>query len=435
MNDAPDVKVSDDQTVVPAWFAVWLLIFGAVIPALWDPPFWAVTLGLVLLFIIVRRRLLGKVWLALPLIGYLGWITLSLVWSVAPVTTVPQLFITLFTAAFGLLIAVGRSVRDLLELSVKAVAVVLIGSWLIAVLVPSLGISSEPGRSGAMQGLFNNKNAFGLFTTVALVTTTCHAIATRHDESKRRLAWAGVGLAAVSMLASTSRTALLVSVTLAVLGLALRRLARARRPLGLPVLGLTMTLGLLAATVIANFTTVLLWLGRDPTLTGRTHIWSVVIGAINERPLTGFGYRALWLADSEPTRLLWARNFGVPFWHAHNGYLDIAVQLGLIGLLLAVLLPGWVAVKASAQFLSGGSTSSLWPLLLVALIASYNTTEVVGFSNLLWVLIVALSSILPNELSSDLSPGISRPGTSRPDSQFDDERTWAPCTPATPSDC
>ena len=287
MNDAPDVKVSDDQTVVPAWFAVWLLIFGAVIPALWDPPFWAVTLGLVLLFIIVRRRLLGKVWLALPLIGYLGWITLSLVWSVAPVTTVPQLFITLFTAAFGLLIAVGRSVRDLLELSVKAVAVVLIGSWLIAVLVPSLGISSEPGRSGAMQGLFNNKNAFGLFTTVALVTTTCHAIATRHDESKRRLAWAGVGLAAVSMLASTSRTALLVSVTLAVLGLALRRLARARRPLGLPVLGLTMTLGLLAATVIANFTTVLLWLGRDPTLTGRTHIWSVVIGAINEHDALG----------------------------------------------------------------------------------------------------------------------------------------------------
>jgi O-antigen ligase len=71
-------------------------------------------------------------------------------------------------------------------------------------------------------------------------------------------------------------------------------------------------------------------LGRDPTLTGRTDLWKAVV-AMNPNQFLGAGFESFWLG----TRLekVWSL-FG---WHpneAHNGYLEIYLNLGWIGILL-----------------------------------------------------------------------------------------------------
>ena len=78
-------------------------------------------------------------------------------------------------------------------------------------------------------------------------------------------------------------------------------------------------------------------IGKDPTLTGRTDIWSAVIELISERPVFGWGYRAMWVPTDLVT--MWVDmktgEWGVP--SAHNAFLEVTLELGLLG--LAGLMP------------------------------------------------------------------------------------------------
>ena len=78
--------------------------------------------------------------------------------------------------------------------------------------------------------------------------------------------------------------------------------------------------------------------GRDATLTGRTELWAAVIDhRVND--LLGAGFESFWTGDR--LRILW-REFTWRPNQAHNGYIEVYLNLGLIGLgfMVAVLLTG-----------------------------------------------------------------------------------------------
>ncbi len=86
--------------------------------------------------------------------------------------------------------------------------------------------------------------------------------------------------------------------------------------------------------------------GRNMTFTGRTPLWGAVFGYVLRRPVLGYGYGAFWLGNLGNN--LWARFVWEPN-QAHNGYLDILVDLGFVGLgvFLLFLLQAFRAVVAS----------------------------------------------------------------------------------------
>jgi O-antigen ligase len=104
---------------------------------------------------------------------------------------------------------------------------------------------------------------------------------------------------------------------------------------------------LCGATIAALFASfadlsgaVLRLLGRDATLTGRTDIWKAVL-SFHTNPLIGTGYESFWLGgriDRVATILGYK---GIA--EAHNGYLQIYLDLGWIGLglLAAVIASGY----------------------------------------------------------------------------------------------
>ncbi|MDP3857933.1 MAG: O-antigen ligase family protein, partial [Stagnimonas sp.] len=76
-------------------------------------------------------------------------------------------------------------------------------------------------------------------------------------------------------------------------------------------------------------------LGRDLTFTGRVPLWGAVLDEIPQRPLLGAGFQAFWgppgsLSDAARAKAGWISVNG------HNGYLDTANELGLIGLALVL---------------------------------------------------------------------------------------------------
>jgi exopolysaccharide production protein ExoQ len=73
-------------------------------------------------------------------------------------------------------------------------------------------------------------------------------------------------------------------------------------------------------------------MGRDPTLTGRTKIWGTLL-AMDTNPLVGTGYGSFWLGSR--LNSVWELRGRIT--ESHNGYLEMYLNLGIIGLLLFVV--------------------------------------------------------------------------------------------------
>ena len=68
-----------------------------------------------------------------------------------------------------------------------------------------------------------------------------------------------------------------------------------------------------------------------PALTGRTGIWQTVLNEPNN-PLLGTGYASFWLG--ERLQRIWALYPRTPLLQAHNGYIEVYLNLGMVGVAL-----------------------------------------------------------------------------------------------------
>jgi O-antigen ligase len=81
-------------------------------------------------------------------------------------------------------------------------------------------------------------------------------------------------------------------------------------------------------------------LGRNSTLTGRTTVWKVVLSMVH-RPLFGAGFESFWLGDR--LQRVWDVVGDKSIQEAHNGYIELYLNLGIFGLvfLAGVILAGY----------------------------------------------------------------------------------------------
>src|SRR5690606_13944506 len=78
-------------------------------------------------------------------------------------------------------------------------------------------------------------------------------------------------------------------------------------------------------------------LGKSADLTGRLGIWAKVIDLAQQRPAFGWGWVSYWVPWADPFNNLVFRS-GVRQLQAHNTWLDVAFQLGLVGLIIFAAL-------------------------------------------------------------------------------------------------
>ncbi|UPJ68719.1 O-antigen ligase [Bradyrhizobium sp. 191] len=74
----------------------------------------------------------------------------------------------------------------------------------------------------------------------------------------------------------------------------------------------------------------------DPTFTGRSAIWEFALAAVAEKPIIGHGYAAFW-DDVTARQTAQGAEWATTAAHSHNSYLDLAVTIGLPGLMLVIL--------------------------------------------------------------------------------------------------
>jgi exopolysaccharide production protein ExoQ len=127
--------------------------------------------------------------------------------------------------------------------------------------------------------------------------------------------------------------------------------------------------------------------GRDPTLTDRTGIWKTVL-SMQTNPVLGTGYESFWLGPR--LQRVWQSFQGIN--ESHNGYLEVYLNLGLIGAFLIVVLL-LASYRTISKKLTSDPTLASLSLALWTIVLFYNMTEAAFRSSLIWItfLLVAIS--------------------------------------------
>jgi O-antigen ligase len=115
--------------------------------------------------------------------------------------------------------------------------------------------------------------------------------------------------------------------------------------------------------------------GKDPGLSGRTEIWSLIYEVGLKSPWVGYGYQAFWRGFDGPSAEVW---YAVDWYppHSHNGFLDLWLSLGSLGLIifmlsfLSNLLKGFYWLRYLSKTPDG-----FWPLLFMIFLILSNLTE------------------------------------------------------------
>jgi O-antigen ligase len=237
---------------------------------------------------------------------------------------------------------------------------------------------------GKIQGIVGNSSILAGVAAVALIVVGIQIAARRMGKRWGAFWIALIILTLILTRSATMTIALVVTGVVLVVILIRRRLTSFVSRLGLYG-GLLVVVAVAAITISTNWAKVAGLFGKSPDLTGRFEIWQGVIAMATERPIVGWGwlgYWAPWIPELHKPQF--ERN-GVAQLHAHNAWLDLWMQVGIIGLLIfaalvitalvrayrASVTPVWDATAGSERQLA----ITLLPILVLTLLVVQSFTE------------------------------------------------------------
>lgn len=361
-----------------ASLAVWLLIIGqAAVPGFRfdlidsdNPPFHLTTLtilaaNMVALAAIWRRRSYVRerirdlnVWL----LAYLAWLCLTAVWAPDPSSPIKLTIRMLGMGLVGLALCCSPRTHDQALAPIRnAFAAVMLGSILVSLLLPQYalmppGVTSVEG--GEWRGITAHKNRLGQLAVFSAMLWA-HASVSRQGRARRwALFW--LLLSVVNILGTTSSTSLLAML------LGVTPIFVLCRPGAQAVVRSPLPWLLGAAALVSVVYAILLVMGipsfedlvapvanavgKDVTLTGRADIWVAMLPYIQDNWVLGFGYGNFWEDGVGIRKYAGVTETWLPD-EAHNGYLDVLNEGGIValGLLVCFLISfgrlGWRSLR------------------------------------------------------------------------------------------
>jgi exopolysaccharide production protein ExoQ len=330
---------------------------------------WILTAGAMLL--LGPARQVERVIVSFAVAAYLAWWSLSFVWTYQEWVFLRDTQYTFPLIAAFVCFATLLPYRAFTRALLTAAYLGLVWTLVFTALSPGEGMHHTDGTPG-WPGPFGHKNGLAMFVIFAGATVASF-------ERRWLPKVTAISLCVALVLLAQSTTGLVVGASLATFAWFLGQVAHAPREFRGRLLALGSLLGTAFAMLAVMTLPVLTGLaGKDPTLSRRTEIWAGVIEVVQRRPLTGYGVGGAWINHSaEPTRTI-LRDLGFLVYQAHNGFLEIMLQLGLVGLALFMVL----LLATARSSLAVADLDPIWfrySMLIVALVVVSSLSEATTF--------------------------------------------------------
>jgi exopolysaccharide production protein ExoQ len=359
--------------------------------------FTALLMAGIVVLLIRGRRTMAIVRMNVPILLFFSYCAVSILWSDYPDVAFRRWVKALGDLVMVLIILTERDRSGAIKRLLSRVGFFLIPlSVLLIKYYPHIG-QAYSIENGAIinTGVTLNKNQLGSLCLIVGLASLWRLTSTFREPFHRtsQLIAHGIILAMVLWLLFAANSA--TSLACFLLGSALiifMALPGKRRPARLHlIVGAVACVGLLVLVMPDAFGSVVQVLGRNTTLTGRTQIWHLLLN-MGTNPWIGTGFMSFWLGNRLDK--VWSLLYGYVE-EAHNGYLEIYLNLGWIGIgfLVLLLVRGYSNVVAFyRRDVEGGSLRLT--LFIVAL--AYNITEA-AFRTLfpIWIFLLFAIAAVP----------------------------------------
>ncbi len=356
---------------VPVWAAL------VVISSMWA------------LVVIIVNRVSWRA-LPIPLLGLLAWWGMTPLWSPYAPTSLVMLLSAVMGVLFGLAITSAVPLDEFVRQSALSLRIILFGSIIFEVIVALIGHPVYPVgfsetaetpiemawsrglffSAGRIQGLVGNANVLGMLGLVLLIIGLWRLYVSR----QRGIVSVLDSALAIIIIARTMSATVTVTLAALLIIVGLTALAR-RKGLGWRI-GLGGAIAIIGGAVVTTawqWSTFVALLGKSPDLTHRFDIWAAVVDRINASPILGTGFVGWW-PRWDPWFSIHAVD-GLPMSQAHNVWLDIAMQSGLVGVMffaITLVAALWHLWRTFAQ--SPLSVASV-PFLVLCALTVQSLTE------------------------------------------------------------
>jgi O-antigen ligase len=346
-----------------------------------------------------RGRLVGILLRSnIPILLYFLYCGTSVLWSDFPDVSFKRWFRALGDVVMVLIVL---SDPDWLAATRRLLArvgfVVLPVSVLFIRYFPDLGRSYSKGGQPEWTGVGTDKNALGMICLVFGLAAVFRFLQIRQEKEGARkgkpLIAQGALIVMASYLLYEAHSATAISCFFLAGGvMVLTQLLRvARKPAVLHLLVATVLMVPISAMFLGVGSNLVGELGRDSTFTGRTAIWQAAL-SIADNPLVGAGYESFWLGQRLDQV---SRSIQQGVNQAHNGYIEIYLNLGWVGLafLAGLFITGYKRIFHAVRWQTQGGTLRL-AFFIVAV--TYNLGEgAFKMMHPLWILFLLAVAVVP----------------------------------------
>ena len=309
-------------------------------------------IGLIVL-LLRYRRLLKVLKMNWPILLFFFYCAVSSVWSPDPGLSLKRWFKAIGDLVMVLIILTDWNRNEAIKRIITRVGFLLVPlSVLLIEFYPSLGqMYSLEDADTTITGVTTNKNMLGLVCMIVGVGLVWLLIRTLRDDRRRlkHLMVLGVSLSMVLWLLVVARS--FTALACFMMGTALLVIVNMpgrQRPANVHLLVGGMLSGAAIMFIFPEiFVAIIHAFGKNATLTGRTGLWKGLL-ATDTHPLLGAGFESFWLGSR--LNNIWSIFPWQPN-EAHNGYLEVYLNLGIIGvsLLGVMLLTGYRNVTAAIR--------------------------------------------------------------------------------------
>ena len=279
-----------------------------------------------------------------PLLLLLSWIGISVLWSSATEVSARRYISLLMTAMIALHMITVLPLRRIVHIIGIVTTTTVLLSFVLALIEPAgIGRSSFiPHHAGSWSGIFVHRAQFGAACSICAVFFAYRLFMERSRNRTRDVSLLLLVLFGLYM--ANSRMAL-ASTILALASMLVFNTVRRQKLLGVRVTPTVaysfaiLTFVAVACIVVTSFSFALELLGRNSTLSGRLRFWDYGLAFAQDHTLIGAGYRAFWVDGEVGRAILQSKLYlnieqrigFAQLENAHNGFLDLYFDLGLIG--------------------------------------------------------------------------------------------------------
>jgi O-antigen ligase len=276
---------------------------------------------------------------------------LSALWSIDSTATLLRFtsLAAIVLTCFAISVA-GWQPQRFMQLALTPLMLILLASLVCGVIYPDriAEIGTDISQRNAWHGITHGKNEFGMMSSMTVIM--CANLWLAREGRTTLWAMVGTGVAFLCLILSRSNTSLLATIVAVTSMVLVMRVPVIRQRYSTHVVvgiaGVILLYELVIQNVIPGVNTlmgpILSLAGKDTTFSARSIIWGVIKEHIQGAPWLGTGYGAYWTGPfpTSPSYVFIPLMFFYPT-EAHNGYLDVINDMGIVGLICLLAFLYW----------------------------------------------------------------------------------------------